>query len=111
MINGIIKNDKDNIISINNINNIYIREYENEIGLLTPYQADRLNSYLEDLSEEMIIEAIHIASRMNKKSLSYIEAILKNWISNGYKVPGDIKKREDKQTSIDMNSLNELYEN
>lgn len=107
---GMEKNVKDNNININN-NIMYIREFEKEIGLLTPFQFEILSSYLNDLSEEMIIEAIHRASKMNKKSLSYVEGILKNWINNGYKVPGDIKEKKEKQTSIDMNSLNDLYEN
>ena len=99
----------------NNINYEYIiKEYEKEIGLLTPYQYQILESYFNDLSEEMIIEAIHRASKMNKKNLSYIEGILKNWINNGYKVLGDIKENKNKKeieklnTSMDLNSL---YEN
>ena len=107
---GMEKNVKDNNININN-NNKYIKEYEKEIGLLTPYQFEILSSYLEDISEEMIIEAIHRASRMNKKSLSYVEGILKNWINNGYKVLGDIKDNKEVSTSIDMTQLNNLYEN
>ena len=71
-----------------------IEEYEKEIGLLTPYQYEKLITYTVDLSQEMIIEAIHIASSMNKRSLSYIEAILKNWINNGYKTLGDIKDKK-----------------
>lgn len=112
-----MKNPYSNNNSINNNNiynnNIYIKEYEKEIGLLTPYQLERLNSYLDDLSEEMIIEAIHIASRQNKKSLAYIEAILKNWINNGIKTVADIKNKKDKKeiklnTSMD---LEDLYDN
>ena len=74
----------DNLISI----------YSKEIGSLTPYQLEKLNSYLDDLSEEMIIEAIKRASAYNKKSLSYIEGILKNWIRKGYKVLADIEQEQ-----------------
>ena len=74
----------DNLINI----------YSEEIGSLTPYQLEKLNSYLDDLSEEMIIEAIKISSAYNKKSLSYIEGILKNWIRKGYKVLADIEQEQ-----------------
>ena len=73
--------------------NKVIEEYEKEIGLLTPFQFQKLFSYKDDLSEDMIIEAIHRASAMNKKSLAYIEAILKSWISSGYKVVADIEDK------------------
>ena len=77
----------DNLINI----------YSEEIGSLTPYQLEKLNSYLDDLSEEMIIEAIKISSAYNKKSLSYIEGILKNWIRKGYKVLADIEQENKKE--------------
>ena len=78
------------------------KEYENEIGMLTPYQAEILFGYLDDLSEEMIIEAIHRASKRNKKNLAYIEGILKSWISQGYKTISDIEdmKRTNGEKSI-----------
>jgi DnaD/phage-associated family protein len=96
---AIPKNVEEKNISIKNINikNI-VEEYENEIGLLTPYGYQRLESYFEDLPEEVIIEAIHIASANNKKTLSYIEAILKRWIKQGYKCIADIKNTKNKKS-------------
>lgn len=85
-----------------------IKIYEKEIGLLTPYQLEILNSYLEDLSEEMIIEAIKKASKQNKKSMAYIEGILKNWIRSGYKVLGDIE--EHKAETIDWEAIKKQAE-
>ena len=88
----------------NRIDNI-IKVYEEEIGTLTPFQLQKLESYLDDLSEEMIIEAIKRASTYNKKSLSYIEGILINWLQNDYKTLGDIKdtknKNDDTKSRID----------
>ena len=68
-----------------------IRIFNEEIGLATQNTVITLESYLDDLSDEMIIEAIKRASSYNKRSLKYIEGILKNWINNGYKTLGDIK--------------------
>lgn len=87
-----------NTVTVSDTDKKIIEEYEKEIGLLTPYQYEKLITYTVDLSQEMIIEAIRRASSMNKRNLSYIEAILKNWINNGYKTLGDIK---DKKTESD----------
>lgn len=100
----------------NTINNNIIKIYEEEIGLLTPYQLETLESYLEDLSEEMIIEAIKRASKYNKKSISYIEGILKNWVKNGYKTLGDIKEKKVEKTIAERireatGDLDSLYDN
>ncbi len=92
-----------------------IKIYEEEIGLVTQNTLITLDSYLKDLSEEMIIEAIKKASKQNKKSLAYIEGILKNWIRNGYKVladvPNDKKKENKNELEKFYGDLNELYEN
>lgn len=102
----------------NNIDNILVVEYEKEIGFLTPFQAEKLFSYLNEVSEEMIIEAIHRASLMNKKSLAYVEGILKKWIRSGYKVVSDIredKPRTDitqrKEFDVSHDDLDGLYDN
>ena len=96
VVEGYSQKFKENNTSNNNTrdNKKIIEEYEKEIGLLTPYQYEKLITYTVDLSQEMIIEAIHRASSMNKRNLSYIEAILKNWINNGYKTLGDIKNKK-----------------
>lgn len=103
-----------NSIDKNRIGNI-IKIYEEEIGLLTPYQLETLESYLDDLSEEMIIEAIKRASKQNKKSMSYIEGILKNWVKDGYKTIADIKDiKKASQVKISINTdtnLEDLYDN
>ena len=98
--------------SIDNI----IKVYEEEIGLLTPYQLEILEHYLNDLSEEMIVEAIKRASKQNKKSMAYIEGILKNWVKNGYKTLGDIKEKKVEKTIAERirettGDLDSLYDN
>ena len=97
-----------------------IREYQKEIGMMTPFQLSKLLDYMKELPSEMVVEAIHIASNNNKKSLSYIEAILKRWINQGYKTKADIqndyKKKENKSgTSYlvenGISNFDDLYEN
>ena len=92
-----------------------IGEYEKNIGSLSKIVAEELMSYAEDMSEELINEAIHIASRNNKRSWSYVKAILDRWIRNGYKQLADLKN--DKKiirpnfTDNQLSDLEQLYEN
>lgn len=81
--------------------NVVIKRYEEEIGFATPTTLTTLLSYQDDLSEEMIIKAIEIASERNKKNLSYIKGILNSWIAKGYRVLADIEN--EKQTNTKSN--------
>lgn len=102
-----VKNDK-------NDKNI-IGEYEKNIGSLSKIVAEELMSYAEEMSEELINEAIYIASRNNKRSWSYVKAILDRWLRNGYKQLADLKN--DKKiirpnfTDNQLSDLEQLYEN
>ena len=92
-----------------------IGEYEKNIGTLSKVVAEELMSYAEDMNEELINEAIHIASRNNKRSWSYVKAILDRWTRNGYTQLADLKN--DKKiirpnfTDNQLSDLEQLYEN
>ena len=76
--------------------------YENEIGTLSPRQYEKLNYYLNDIPEELIIEAIYKTADSGKKSFNYMSAILNDWKSKGYKTLGDIKNEsKNKKTKED----------
>ena len=98
-----IRNKEDKKIRIKNI----VMAYEEEIGHATPFILDVLCSYLDDLTEEMIIKAINIASTNNKKSLNYIKGILNSWINKGYKTVADIQ--ESKTNDIQSRIKEALY--
>lgn len=94
------QNKKENKKENKNIEKI-IRVYEEEIGHATSFTLTVLDSYLDDLSEDMIIKAIQISSSNNKKSLNYIEGILKSWIAKGYKVLADTENEKCKNNIDD----------
>ena len=79
--------------------NVVIKRYEEEIGFATPTTLTTLLSYQDDLTDEMIIKAIEIASERNKKNLSYIKGILNSWISKGYKTLADIENEQNNKTT------------
>lgn len=62
--------------------NIFIM-YEQNIGLLTPLIADQLRDLEKSYPPDWIDEAFTIAVANNKRSLRYIQAILKRWETEG----------------------------
>lgn len=87
------KNEKNEIMLNKGKNNIVVA-FETNICSLTPFMAEKLFSYLDDIPEELILESIRIAAINNKKSLAYIEGILKQWINKGYKTLSDIAEEK-----------------
>lgn len=59
------------------------REYEKEIGVITPGIGEELKDLEKDYGEGLVIDAIHEASNSNKRSAKYIIGILRNWKREG----------------------------
>lgn len=62
--------------------NIFVL-YEQNIGLMTPLIADQLRDLEKNYPPDWITEAFDIAVSRNKRSLRYIQAILKRWETEG----------------------------
>lgn len=106
----IYKNVKDNNTSINNTsnnscscNNYFdisqevIEFYNQNIGMLTPYQYEILNSFKEDgISDELIIFAMKKACEINNKNIAYIKGILNSWVNKGIKTLIEAQNEEEK---------------
>jgi DnaD/phage-associated family protein len=75
--------------------------YSNNIGFLNPYGLKILESYVEDMSSELVIYAMQIAVENNKKTISYIKAILNNWSKANIKTLEVAKKENKKKISND----------
>lgn len=57
--------------------------YEQNIGPLTPIIAEKLKDCEKTYGGEWVREAIELAVNRNKRSLAYIEGILKRWQADG----------------------------
>jgi len=81
-----------------NTNNAEIAEitkcYEENIGLMTPATAELLFDYLKDMSKDLIIQAIKIASINNKRTGRYIQGILNDWSKKGFKTLLDVEQEQ-----------------
>ena len=94
--------------------------YNNNIGFLSPYGLKILESYAEDLSSELVIYAMQISVENNKKTISYIKAILNNWAKANIKTLEEAKRENKKKVSNDKQieqreyteeEFNKLYAN
>ena len=68
---------------------------------MNPYGLKILESYVEDMSSELVIYAMQIAVENNKKTISYIKAILNNWSKANIKTLEVAKKENKKKISND----------
>lgn len=88
---------KSNII-INNNNNKYNIEdnifdyYQEKMTTLSPSQYEELDSYIKELSTDLVKYAIDITNKNGSKSFNYLKAILKDYKAKGYKCIEDVEK-------------------
>ena len=73
--------------------------YSNNIGFLNPYGLKILESYVADMSSELVIYAMQIACENNKKTISYIKAILNNWAKANIRTLEDAKRENKSKTT------------
>ena len=75
-----------------------IEVFENEFArLLSPMEIETVESWTKSFQNEMIVYALSIAVRNNKKTFGYIDGILKNWKTCNYKTLEEVKQNETKK--------------
>ena len=74
-----------NTISDDNNSFILVKEaYESNIGMLSSTVIEILKYYLDEgVEAELIVEAIKVSCMNNKRTMSYAEGVLKNWLKEG----------------------------
>jgi DnaD/phage-associated family protein len=65
--------------------------------MLSPIEYEKINSWLLLFSEDIIKYAIEIAVNNGKKTISYLDGILKNWKGHNYQSLEEIKENESKK--------------
>lgn len=106
-------NEHDNEYYTDEILANIVKYYEDNIGLLVPSTATDLIELRDTFSDDLIKKAIDISCRRNKRNLDYIQGILKNWDSKGYKTLADIENetknnRKTKDTNLAEDMLNRI---
>lgn len=87
--------------------------YNNNFGLITPYVAENIFSYLEDgLQQDLIIRAMEEAVSNNIRKWNYVETILNDCVNNQIKTLEQytIKQREFKNKKANKTTANKKQE-
>jgi len=69
--------------------------YEQIFGMITPFIMEELSKWIEDLSSEIVIEALHRTAEKNKP-WAYARKILKNWCKQNVRTLQDVQAIDDK---------------
>lgn len=59
--------------------------YENNITAITPFSAEILTDFLEEMGKDLVILSMQKAVEANKRNIQYIKGILNNWSKKGIK--------------------------
>lgn len=91
-----------------NINKDNIDFYNNNINLMTPYELTILEGYVNEYGNDMLLYAMQLSVKRNKKNVSYIEGIFKNWKKAGIKTLIEAKQENTNQnTTAEEEFLND----
>src|SRR5690625_4883877 len=63
--------------------------YQQNYGVITPFIIDSIEHWINDLSEELVIESMKIALK-NNKQFNYAEGILRDWHKRNIRTIDDI---------------------
>ena len=105
---------EENSLSTTTTNNLYELVERNFGRTLSPIEIQKIDEWSLSFDEEIINYAISIATLNNKRTFNYVNVILKNWKTAGYKTLQEIKdneepkRRESTLTEEQQKALDEL---
>ncbi|KMP64418.1 replication protein [Bacillus cereus] len=65
--------------------------YEQNFGFITPYIADGIHGWIDDLNAELVVKAMEIALEKNTRNMNYVNTILRDWHLKGLKTVADVE--------------------
>ncbi|QIW19036.1 DnaD domain-containing protein [Bacillus thuringiensis] len=68
--------------------------YEQNFGFITPFIADGIHAWVDDLNAELVVKAMEIALEKNTRNMSYVNTILKDWHLKGLKTVADVESAD-----------------
>lgn len=94
------KNDKNNVVVVEEQNNSpfrpVVKAYESVFGMINSFMVESLQYWSNDLSPDLVIEALKISAKGNATNFKYTESILRSWEKNGVKTLDDVKALDKK---------------
>lgn len=70
--------------------------YQTHFGMPSVNTSERLHYWIDDLGEDLVIEAMRLSYKQGKLFWGFVEGVLKNWSSKGYRTIFDIDASERK---------------
>lgn len=67
---------------------------QNGFGMLSGYVAEKINAWLNDLPEELVVKAMKLAVENNAQRWKYVESILKDWSNKRFKSLSDVEAEQ-----------------
>lgn len=64
---------------------------QNGFGIMTPYVADKVGAWIDDVTEELVIHAMKLAVENNSLRWNYVETILRDWSNKKLKTVADVE--------------------
>lgn len=65
--------------------------YEQNFGFITPFIADGIHAWIDDLNAELVVKAMQIALEKNTRNMTYVNTILRDWHLKGLKTVADVE--------------------
>lgn len=86
------KNDKNekNVVVVEEQQSVF-QLYQSIFGMLNSVTTQHLEYWCNDLSTELVSEALKISAKSNARNFKYTESILRNWEQEGVKTLDDVK--------------------
>ncbi|HAC1830642.1 TPA_asm: DnaD domain protein [Listeria monocytogenes] len=92
---------------INNNSDLNFKDFweQNGFGMMLPVELEKLLAWVDDFdgNREIVMKALEVTSEQgaNKRNYAYVNKILKNWESRGFKTIADVDAAE-KQRQIEI---------
>lgn len=83
------KNEK-NVVVVEERQSVF-QLYQSIFGMLNSVTTQNLEYWCNDLSTELVSEALKISAKSNARNFKYTESILRNWEQEGVKTLDDVK--------------------
>ena len=64
--------------------------YQQNFGMITPFIAESIGTWINDLNEELVIESMKLALKAGKR-FNYAEGVLKSWYKNNVRTVKDVE--------------------
>ncbi|WKA46925.1 DnaD domain protein [Geobacillus zalihae] len=64
---------------------------ENGFGVIGDYLREKINAWVDDASDELVLEALKIAVENGAKRWVYVDTILRDWTEKGYRTVDEVR--------------------